>query len=277
MVERLNNATGVLAALRSLQGAQRDVSSANNRLSSGLEVSRAADDATRFQAAAAMRGEGGSLKTVMLSLGRAQSISDTAISAGQQISKLLIEMRNTAGQALAGDLSPEQRAVYAQQFNDQRTQLETFVRKASFDDANLLDGSKPLGVTFIADPEAEQTVTLQGRNFLPGGPIVTVGAPHGLETAVRAKAAYDAIGESIDNVGRELTGLAAENKRVTAQIGFVSKLADALAAGVGRLVDADMAAESALIQALQVKQELGAGSISIANEAPQALLALFRS
>ncbi len=70
--------------------------------------------------------------------------------------------------------------------------------------------------------------------------------------------------------------MGAEHKRIEAQKGFVSRLADALAAGVGRMVDTDLAAESALIQALQVKQELSASAISIANAAPQTLLSLFR-
>ena len=70
--------------------------------------------------------------------------------------------------------------------------------------------------------------------------------------------------------------MAAERKRIEAQKGFVGKLADALAAGVGRMVDTDLAAETALIQALQVKQELSASAISIANSTPQALLSLFR-
>ena len=70
--------------------------------------------------------------------------------------------------------------------------------------------------------------------------------------------------------------MTAERKRIEAQKGFVGKLADALAAGVGRMVDTDVSAESALIQALQVKQELASSAVSIANSAPQALLQLFR-
>lgn len=70
--------------------------------------------------------------------------------------------------------------------------------------------------------------------------------------------------------------MSAERKRIEAQKGFVGRLADALAAGVGRMVDTDLAAESAMIQALQVKQELSAQSIGIANSAPEALLSMFR-
>jgi flagellin len=99
---------------------------------------------------------------------------------------------------------------------------------------------------------------------------------HDLSSPTNAQQTKTALEESIKNVGDQLTEMAAERKRIEAQKGFVGKLADALADGVGRLVDTDVAVESALIQALQVKQELSAQSVGIANTTPQALLSLFR-
>jgi flagellin len=277
MVDRLNNSTGVLGALKYLQSARTGMDGAETRLASGLKVAQARDDASAYQSAATMRNEQGSLKSVTLSLGRAESVSDVAISAGEQVSKLLIEMRKTAADAMGGDLSDQQRAVFAKQFQDQLHQLTNFVNSASFDDSNTINGSKPLGVSFVADAEANTSLTLKGRNFMPGGPVVEVGMHYDLNTIAGAQAAYDAVGRSIDNVGNELQDMVSEGKRVRAQIGFVSKLVDALAAGVGRMVDTDLASETALIQALQVKQELSAKSVGITSGAPQALLSLFRS
>lgn len=277
MVDRLSNSTGVLGALKHLQSARTGLDGAETRLASGLKVSRARDDAAAYQSAASMRNESGSLKSVTLSLGRAEAVADVAISAGEQVSKLLISMRETAGKAMGGDLSQEQRHAFQLSFQEQLQQLSNFVNSASFDESNTINGTKPLGVSFVADAEAIQTVTLKGRNFLPGQAVVTVGTQHTLETIDGARAAYDAIGQSIDNVGNELQEMVSESKRIQAQIGFVSKLVDALAAGVGRMVDTDLAAETALIQALQVQQELSARSIGITTGAPQALLSLFRS
>lgn len=278
MVERLNNATGVLGALKYLQSATRDLSGAETRLSSGLKVSRARDDAAAYHSAAIMRGQTGSLNAVTLSLGRAESISDTAISAAEQISKLLIEMKATAAQAMSDGLSDIQREAFEQRYSSQMNTLQTFIRNASFDDANVLDGSKPNGVSFIGDAEATQTLTLEGRNFMPGGQVIV--APPATTALSNTQAAADThalLEQSIHNVGDQLTEMVGERKRIEAQKGFVSRLADALAAGVGRMVDTDLAAESALIQALQVKQQLSAESIGIANSAPQALLSLFRA
>ncbi len=277
MVDRLSNATGVLGALRHLQTASRELSTAETRLSSGLRVGRARDDATAYHSAAIMRGQGGSLSAVTLSLSRAESISDTAIAAAEKIMKQLGDMKATAAQAMSGGLTDDQRSQLNKQYQDQMTTLQAFVRNASFDDANTLDGSRPNGVSFIADAEASQTVTLAGRNLMPGGSVVV--APPSTTALNNTQAAADAhslLDQSIQNVGAQLTEMGAERRRIDAQKGFVTRLADALAAGVGRMVDTDVAAETALIKALQVKQELAASSVGIANAAPQALLQLFR-
>ena len=278
MVDRINNASGVLGALKQLQSANKDLSGADTRLSSGLRVARARDDATAFNSAAVMRGQGASLSVVTLSLSRAESISDTAIAAGEQVLKQLGAMKTTASQAMSGGLSDDQRALLQKQYQGQMATLQTFIRNSSFDETNVLDGSQqPNGVSFIADAEATQSLTLQGRNFLPGGGVVTaMPSTTALNNTQSAADTQKLLDESIANVGDQLAEMSAERKRIEAQKGFVGKLADALAAGVGRMVDTDVSAESALIQALQVKQELSASAISIANSAPQALLSLFR-
>lgn len=278
MVERLSNATGVLGALKHLQGANKDLSGAEIRLSSGLKVERARDDATSYHAAAIMRGQGGGLNAVTLSLSRAEAVSDTAIAAAEQAMKQLGEMKATASQAMSAGLTDQQRDALQQQYQDQMSMLQSFVRNARFDDDNILDGSQPGGISFIADAEASQTLVLQGRNLMPGGPVV-VAAPSttAFNNTQSAADTHKLLDDSIKNLGDQLVEMGAERRRIEAQKGFVSRLADALAAGVGRMVDTDLAAESALIQALQVKQELSATSMGIANSAPQALLQLFRA
>jgi flagellin len=276
MVDSINNSTGVLAVLSALQSANSDLAAATARTGSGLKIAKASDDPVAYQGSAAMTGEVNSLKAVSLSLGRAQSVSDVAIAAGGQVSNLLIEMKGTAASAMSADLTPSQRQAYNLQFQQQRTNLVNFIQTASFDGANVLNGSKPNGMSFLADADATHTVSLKGRDFLPGGSVVTVKSMDDLSSVDAAQNVYDEINASIANVGGQLADMGLESKRIDAQIGFVSKLSDALSDGVGSLVDADMVGDSALIQALQVKQSLSAQAISIANNAPQTLLALFR-
>src|SRR5262245_27711565 len=158
MVDRINNSTGVLGALKYLQSSTHDLSRAEGRLSSGLEVRSARDNVTAFHSAEIMKGQGSSLAAVTISLSRAESISDTAIGAAEQISKLLVEMKETVAAGMQNDLSDVQRQAFMSRFADQKKQIEAFVQNASFDDSNILNGSKPNGVSFIADSEASVTV-----------------------------------------------------------------------------------------------------------------------
>ncbi len=82
--------------------------------------------------------------------------------------------------------------------------------------------------------------------------------------------------ESIANVNQALGNLGSQAKQIEAHTTFVDKLTDTLEAGVGNLVDADLAKESARLQALQVQQQLGIQALSIANQAPQVILSLFK-
>ena len=81
---------------------------------------------------------------------------------------------------------------------------------------------------------------------------------------------------SIENVGAALGKLGTGSKALDAHLGFITKLQDALDVGVGNLVDADLAKESAKLQALQTKQQLGVQALSIANSSSSSLLSLFR-
>ena len=92
----------------------------------------------------------------------------------------------------------------------------------------------------------------------------------------QASAQIAIVQTSIDNVSASLAKLGTASKSLTSQLTFVGKLQDTLDAGVGNLVDADLAKESARLQALQTKQQLGVQALSIANSASSSLLGLFR-
>jgi len=276
MVERLNNAAGALDVLRHLRSASRDVTAAQSRIGSGLRVQTAKDDTSAFHTAGVMRSEMEGLRSVEASLSRAEGVVSVALTAGEKISQLLRDVRTLAVSASAEDLSAEQRRYFADQYGVLIDQITTMASSAVFDRANLIDGSRPGGVEFIADATASERLTLKGRDFRPGGPVLSVYPTMDLSTPVAATKVANAAMASIESLGGQLEDLSAEAKKVEAHIGFVSRFADALASGVGRMVDADLAAESALLQALQVRQSLSAETLSIANRAPQSLLSLFR-
>ena len=91
-----------------------------------------------------------------------------------------------------------------------------------------------------------------------------------------AQSMLDTIKTVSDTLAGSLSDLGAASRTIDSQLTFTTKLSDALDKGVGNLVDADLAKESANLQALQVKQQLGVQALSIANQAPQTILSLFR-
>jgi flagellin len=84
------------------------------------------------------------------------------------------------------------------------------------------------------------------------------------------------VNASITNLGTQLATWGAGAKRLEVHKTFIGKLQDALSNGIGAIVDADLAKESAKLQALQVKQQLGVQALSIANSSSQTALSLFR-
>jgi len=95
-------------------------------------------------------------------------------------------------------------------------------------------------------------------------------------SAASATTAANALEQAIVDLNVTLASLGSQATALDAQNDFLAKLSDEIENGIGNLVDADLAKESAKLQSLQIKQQLGAQALSIANQAPQVILSLFR-
>ncbi len=145
-----------------------------------------------------------------------------------------------------------------------------------FDGANLLDGSQAADMQFLADADAAQAITLSLQNLSLGGTINTLTTTDDILTPANADAVFQRLEASMTAINQAVGNIGTQAKQIDAHNSFVGKLSDVLETGVGNLVDADLAKESARLQALQVKQQLGAQALSIANSAPQIILSLFK-
>jgi flagellin len=105
---------------------------------------------------------------------------------------------------------------------------------------------------------------------------VTIKSTATISTQTKASALISTIQSSLTNVNSALAKLSAGAAKFSIQSTFTQKLSDTLTSGIGNLVDANMAQESAKLQSLQVRQQLGVQALSIANQAPQAILSLFK-
>jgi flagellin len=211
-----------------------------------------------------------------MGLDRAQSIGDTALTAGQSISELLVQMKEKVVAAQDSSLKTTSRNALDADFKSLLKQITQVIRDAAFDGAKLLDNSLPNGIGFLADANGTAVITLSNQDLTLGQSNITLTAGASIATLSMAKVSLSRLNASIDNVSLALAKMGAEVKQLQNHNTFLGKLSDSVEAGVGNLVDADLAKESARLQALNVQQQLGAQALSIANQAPQIILSLFR-
>ena len=272
----INTNTGAMVALQSLDMTNQSLEMAQNQVSTGLKVAGAQDDGAIWNIAQNQRAQVSSLGAVTDSLNRASSVLDVAVSAGQTISDLLNQMKAKTLEASDTSLSTSDRAALNSDFQSLVTQVENAVTNASFDGANMLVSGAP-NLYALSSPNATDKLTLQAQSLALGGANMLVSAGASFTTATQASSLLTTINSSITNVNLAVSKLGTEANQVTANLTFVSNLSDNLTTGIGNLVDADVAAESATLQALQTKQQLGVQALSIANASSSNLLSLFRS
>jgi flagellin len=271
----VNTNTGAMAALQFLNKTQTDLQTTQSHINSGLKIANAKDNGAVFAIAQNMRGNVAGYSAVADSLNRGISTVDVAISAGQSISDLLNELKGKALAAADASLDTASRNALDADFTALRDQITTIVQNASFNGTNLVDGSVA-NFQALASADGTKKITASGQTLSLSGAIVTMTSTATISTQSKASTMVATINTSIGNVNAALAKLASGVKKFTIQGEFVQKLVDTLNAGIGNLVDADMAVESARLQSLQVKQQLGIQALSIANSAPSITLSLFR-
>lgn len=264
-----------LTALQNLNATTDKLTETQNRINTGLRINNAKENASVWAIAQGQRADIGALGAVTNSLNRATSIADVSLAAGATISDLLVELKAKVVAALDSSLDATSRGALDSDFKAILRQITQVVQNASFDGANIFSGTAG-NIQFLANAEATSRLTLSTRTLALGGSNITIPATAGITTLTIATTVLARLDASIANVNQALGNLGSQAKQIDAHLNFVSKLTDVLESGVGNLVDADLAKESARLQGLQVQQQLGAQALSIANSAPRIILDLFR-
>ncbi len=271
----VNTNTGAAIALQYLTRTQGELDKTQSAINSGLKVANARDDGAIFAIAQNQRSQVAGYTAVINSINNATSAVDVALSAGQSISDLLIQMKTKALAAADSSLDTASRQALNANFTALRDQITTIVTNATFNGFNLVNGSTSK-ITALASADGARRITTDAQNLKLSGAIVTVKLTNTISTQAKASTLVATIQSSLTNVNSALAKLSAGAAKFSIQAGFAQKLSDTLTAGIGNLVDANMASESARLQALQVRQQLGVQALSIANQAPQTILSLFR-
>ncbi len=275
MTLSVNTNSGALIALQNLTATESQLQKAQNEVSTGLAVANPSDNGAIWAIAQNQKATASSLDSVTQSLQRAQSTIDVATSAGQSVSDLLNQLKSKALAASDTSLDTASRSALNADFVSLRNQISTVVSNATFNGANLIDsGAK--NIYALANSSGTSQLTVAAQDLSLGSTNVTLTATTSISTATLAHNAISVVETSLTNVNNALAKLGTSENALTSQVTFVGNLQDTLTAGVGNLVDANLAKESAQLQALQTKQQLGIQALSIANSSSSSLLSLFR-
>lgn len=280
----VNTNSGAMAALQSLTATTKSLSMTSNRITTGMNVSSTKDDSASYVTAQSLRSDLGGLQSVTSSLARAKSVTDVAVAGAEQISDIVNQMKAKAYQAADTGIDQASRDNINKDFIALRDQITTIVSASDFNGTNLLkaSGGSVSALQSLQDSDSGTTgwqadalsVANQGLDL--GGSVITVAASGQVNTSAAATAMIDTLTTTQTNLATSLSTLGSASRKIDAQSAFNSKLSDAIEGGIGNLVDADLAKESAKLQALQVKQQLGVQALAIANQAPQMILSLFK-
>jgi flagellin len=271
----INTNSSAMLALSNLAQTQTQLQQTQNIISTGKKINSATDNGAIWSIANTMQGKVTALDAVTDSLNRAQSTIDVAMSAGQQISDLLTQMKAKALAASDTSLDTTSRQALNADFKSLRDQITQVVSNADFNGVNMVESG---GTTIYAlgNDTGSSKLTVQAENLALGGSNVTLSATASFASASGASAYIATLDTDLNNVNTALTNLGTGSNALSSHEKFVQSLQSSLQTGISNLVDADMAAESATLQALQTKQQLGVQALSIANQSTSIMLSLFR-
>ena len=268
MANSINTNYGAQVALQNLNATNSALNTTQNRVNTGMKVSSAKDNGAIFAIATNQRADMAAMDAVKTSIQRGQSIVDVALAAGDTVVAALTEMKSIAvaleGFGATPPTDNKSYDAYKADYDALKTEVTDALKGATFDSVNLFTTaasgtSRPKVRTGLA------TTSTFSIGFSTAWTDLDL-------TAMTAKGVQDAI----TSFTTSLSTLGTQSKSMDRQLTFASKLQDSLETGVGNLVDADLAKESARLTALQTKQQLGVQALSIANSSSQIMLSLFR-
>jgi flagellin len=268
----INTNSGAMIALQNLNSTNSELQVTQQRINTGKKVGTAKDNGAIWAMAKNQSSTAGSLNAVKDSLQRGQSTIDVALAAGDTVTDLLGKMKEKALAASDTSLNTASFNALKSDFDSLRDQITKAVTNAKFNGVSIADGSTTK-LAFLANSDGSQFTVNAKTLSLVGLGLTTT---ESFSTAALAKSAIDKISKALGTATNKLASLGTSSTGLDTHLTFVGKLQDSLDAGVGNLVDADLAKESAKLQSLQTKQQLGIQALSIANQSTGSILSLFR-
>lgn len=274
MADKISLSAGVRNNLLSLQGTSIAVNTTQTRLSSGLKVNSALDDASAFFTSVALNNRASDLSTLKSDIDLAVSTIESAINGIDGITELVQQAKGLANQAKAtGDTS--ERSTLATQFNALLGQIDALANDSSFNGTNLLQATPDnLAVSFNEDNSSNLTITgLDSTTASTGLNIDVAGNAFVGDSDINTS--LTALNSALTELRTNAATLGSNSSVLQTRLNFTTDVVNTLEIGAGKLTLADLNEESANLLALQTRQQLGINSLSLAAQSERSILALF--
>jgi flagellin len=260
-------------ALRALNSVNRRLDITQSRVSTGLKVSGALDDASAFSVAQGIRGELRALEAITQGLNNSKALGKVAITGATAVSNILIDVRQKLTELSNSTNSAAQFSIIKADFDELLSQAGNFIQNAQYNGVNLLTSTASSITTLANVSGTSLTLTQQLVIDRFAGSLASAA----LTTAANAQSVLLAEYATFQTqIASSLGTLGSEVNSLELQTTFLSELRDIADEGLGNVVDADLARESARLTSQQIQQELSVQTLGIANDRPQTILGLFR-
>ncbi|MBE9605004.1 flagellin [Acetobacteraceae bacterium H6797] len=272
----VNTNNGAMVALQSLNRTNDALTATQKRISTGQRVADAKDDGAAFAVAQSVRADVAGLQSANEQIGGTKGILDTTLSALNKVSTAMSDIKGVLVKLADDTINADQRAQYEAQYTAMRTQVENYITDSTYNGRSLLSTDTAAGGGDISTTRNEAGTTYTLTAVDGATDLVVAAAPTDAATAQAALADGGDFDTIMNSISDALNTFGSDSNYLDKQISYNNEKIDSLNSGLGALVDADLAKESAKLQSLQIQQQLGTQALSIANQAPQTLLSLFR-
>ncbi|WP_323796234.1 flagellin [Nisaea sp.] len=270
-----------LTALRNFGAIQRSLGTVQNRVSTGLRVTGAVADASNFAIAQGVRTEVRAIDAVIKGLNNAKGVAKVGIAGATAVSDLMADIRKKITEAANPANTTQQQQILQNDYEELIAQFRQILENSSFNGENVIVENAiafnlalgtPNNINVLSNINGG-TLTVRGHHLDVSYAVLN---NEDVSTPANALLALDEWETEMVNIGEALGELGADMRALELQTEFLESQRDAVEEGLGNIVDADMARESARLTSFQVQEQLAVQTLSLANQRPQTLLGLFQ-
>lgn len=270
-----------MTALRNLSFIQRSKDMVQNHVSTGLRVTGAVEDASNFAIAQGVRTEIRAIEAVIKGLNNAKGVATVGIAGATAVSELMADIRKKITEGANPANSAQQQQILQNDYAEMVAQFRQILENSTFNDENILiEVAIPYNLAVGTVNDINVLSNANGGTLTVRGQRIDVSYARLNNEDVSTPAnALNALGvweTEMDNIGNALGELGADMRALNLQTEFLESQRDAVEEGLGNIVDANMARESARLTAFQVQEQLAVQTLGLANQRPQTLLGLFQ-